>query len=120
METAVIPGSVTVEPSVIETVARLATLEVPGVAGIAERDVDRFLGTSGRSVAIQVNEGRVLVDLHVIAGPSQSLLQLGRAIQHAVTRAVQQMVGMPVEAVSVHIEDVMYPEATEWSEDPSG
>jgi uncharacterized alkaline shock family protein YloU len=120
METDVIPGSVTVEPSVIETVARLAAMEVSGVVGTAERDVDRLLGTSGRSVVIQVNEGRVLVDLHIIAGPDQSLLQLGRAVQHAVTRAVQQMIGMPVEAVNVHIEDVVYPEAAAWSEEASG
>ena len=120
METDVIPGSVTVEPSVIETVARLTAMEVSGVVGIVEKDVDRLLGTSSRSVIIQVNEGRVLVDLHIIAGPNQSLLQLGRAVQHAVTRAVQQMIGMDVDAVNVHIEDVMYPETEEWSEAASG
>ena len=116
-----IPGSVTVEPEVIETMARLTALDVAGVVGIAERDVDRLLGTSGRSVAIQVNEGRVVVDLHLIVGPDQSLLQVGRAVQHEVTRALQQMIGMPVEAVNVHIEDVVYsdPDATEWSEDAS-
>jgi uncharacterized alkaline shock family protein YloU len=121
METDMIPGSVTVEPEVIETMARLTALDVAGVVGIAERDVDRLLGTSGRSVAIQVNEGRVVVDLHLIVGPDQSLLQLGRAVQHEVTRALQQMIGMPVEAVNVHIEDVVYsdPDATEWSEDAS-
>ncbi len=117
METSVIPGSVTVEPSVLETIARLTALEVPGVVDIIERDVDRLLGTTGRSVAVQVNEGKVVVDLHIIAGPDQSLLQLGRSVQHEVTRAIQQMIGMPVEAVNVHIEDVMYPEAEGWSEE---
>ncbi|MGC9521483.1 MAG: Asp23/Gls24 family envelope stress response protein [Anaerolineae bacterium] len=116
MERDVIPGSVTVEPSVLETIARLTTLEVPGVVGIAQRDVDRILGVPGKSVEVQVREGRVLVELHVVAGPEQSLLQLGRKVQREVTRAVQQMLGMPVEAVNVHIEDVVYPEVEEWSE----
>jgi uncharacterized alkaline shock family protein YloU len=106
-----IPGSVTVEPTVLETIARLTALEVNGVEGIAERDVDRLLGVVGKSVAVQVRDGRVVVDLHIIAGPDKSLLQLGRQVQHSVTRAVQQMIGMPVEAVNVHIEDVAYPEA---------
>lgn len=111
-----IPGSVTVEPTVLETIARLTTLEVPGVVGVAERDVDRLLGVSGKSVSVQVREGQVVVDVHIIAGPGNSLLQLGRKVQYQVTRAVQQMIGMPVEAVNVHIEDVAYPEDSEWAE----
>lgn len=87
------------------------------MVGIEARDVDRLLGTTGRSVVVQVNEGKVSVDLHIIAGPDQSLLKLGRSVQYEVTRAVQQMIGMPVEAVNVHIEDVMYPEAEGWSEE---
>lgn len=114
MDATVIPGSVTVEQTVLETVARLATLEVDGVVDIVERDVDRFLGISGKSVVVQVKDGRVIVDLHIVAGPDQSLLQLGRRVQYEVTRAVQQMIGMPVEAVNVHIEDVIYPETEEW------
>ncbi len=117
MEPETIPGSVTVEPVVLETIARLTALGVPGVAGIAEREVDRLLGTTGHSVAVQVREGQVLVDLHILAGPDQSLLQLGRRVQHEVTRAVRQMIGMPVEAVNVHIEDVVYPPAETWQGD---
>jgi len=109
-----IPGSVTVEPEVLETIARLTTLEVQGVAGIAERDVDRLLGIPGKAVVVQVKDAKVHVDLHIIAGPDQSLLQLGRKVQYEVTRAVQQMIGMPVEAVNVHIEDVIYGEIDEW------
>jgi uncharacterized alkaline shock family protein YloU len=114
MEPNAIPGAVTVEPEVLETIARLTALGVPGVAGIAERDVDRLLGTSGHSVVVQVHDGRVVVDLHILAGPDQSLLQLGRRVQHEVTRAVRQMIGMPVEAVNVHIEDVVYSPAEAW------
>ncbi|MBN1249757.1 MAG: Asp23/Gls24 family envelope stress response protein [Anaerolineae bacterium] len=116
MARSAIPGAVTVEPTVLETIARLTTLGVPGVAGIAERDVDRLLGVAGKSVVVQVKDDRVIVDLHIIAGPDQSLLQLGRKVQYEVTRAVQQMIGMPVEAVNVHIEDVEYPKAEDWSE----
>lgn len=113
MENIVIPGKVTVEPGVLETIARLTTREVPGVVKIAEQtDVERFLGLSGKSVQVRVAEGRVSVDLHIMAEPGISLLQLGRAVQKDVTQAIQKMIGMPVEAVNVYIEDVLFPEPT--------
>lgn len=111
MEHKVIPGKITVEPGVLETIARLTTRDVPGVAKIAEQtDVERFLGLSGRSVQVRVAEGRVSVDLHVMAEPGISLLHLGRSVQQSVTEAIQRMIGMPVEAVNVYIEDVLFPE----------
>ena len=55
---------------------------------------------------------KLYVDLHLIAGPDMSLLQLGRKVQYEVTRAIQKMLGMPVETVDIHIEDVVYPEST--------
>ncbi|MGC9348729.1 MAG: Asp23/Gls24 family envelope stress response protein [Anaerolineae bacterium] len=116
VENSAIPGMVTVEPTVLETIARLTTLEVPGVVGVVERDMDRLLGVPGKSVAVQVRDKRVVVDLHILAGPDRSLLQLGRKVQYEVTRAIQQMIGMPVEAVNVHIEDVVYSESSEWAE----
>lgn len=110
MDRDMIQGAVTVEPGVLETIAHLTALGVPGVVGIAERDVDRFLGVTGKSVVVTVADSRVHVDLHLIAGPDNSLLQLGRKVQYEVTRAIQQMVGMPVDVVNVHIEDVIYPD----------
>ncbi len=115
-----IPGVVTIEPDVLETIARLTALNVPGVVAIAERDVDRFLGIISRSVVVDVRDDRVVADLHLIAGPDVSLLQLGRKVQYEVTRAIQKMLGMPVEAVNIHIEDVVYPEPYTWPEDETG
>lgn len=112
----VVPGSVTVEPGVLETIARLTALGVPGVVRIAEKDVDRLLGISGKSVTVQVQEGQVRVDLHLIAGPNMSLLRLGQSVQYEVTRAIQKMIGMPVERVDVYIEDVVYPQPENWPE----
>ena len=115
-----IPGVVTVEPSVLEVIARLTALQVPGVVGLAEREVDRILGISGRSVTVEVRDDKVVADLHLVAGPDVSLLKLGREVQYEVTRAIQKMLGMPVEAVNIHIEDVVYPESKIWSEDETG
>ncbi|MFP4393852.1 MAG: Asp23/Gls24 family envelope stress response protein [Anaerolineales bacterium] len=104
-----IPGSVTTEPEVLEMMVWLAANEVSGVVKIKYEELDRFLGS--KPVSVQVENGRVTVDLHVIAKPNQSLLQLGRKIQREVTRTIQQMIGMPVNAVHVYIDDVVYPQS---------
>lgn len=62
MENKVIPGKVTVEPGVLETIARLTTRGVPGVAKIAEQtDAERFLGLSGKSVQVHVSDRKSVV-----------------------------------------------------------
>jgi uncharacterized alkaline shock family protein YloU len=37
------------------------------------------------------------------------MLQLGRRVQIEITRAIEEMLGMQVREVNVHIEDVFYP-----------
>jgi len=116
MESGSIPGMVTVEPEVLETIARFSALSVPGVVQLVEKDVDRILGLQGKSVGVHVDAGRVTVDLSIVAGPDLSLLRLGRTVQYEVTRAIQNMIGMPVDAVNIHIEDVVYPKPEGYSE----
>ncbi len=111
-----IPGAVTVETEVLETIARLTALEVPGVVDITERDVERLLSKTTKTVQVTVKDGKVYVELHIVAGPDHSLLKLGQAVQFEVTRAIQQTIGMPVESVDVHIVDVVYGQPEPWSE----
>lgn len=103
-----VPGKISVEPEVLETVARLATKRIDGVANIfQEVDGERFLGLGRKAVEVAVNEGRVSVDLHILANPEISLLRLGKTIQEEVAQAIQNMIEMPVEVVNVYIEDVV-------------
>jgi uncharacterized alkaline shock family protein YloU len=96
---------------VLETIARLTTRNVEGVARIAQKtDVERFLGIGHKPVEVHVEEGEVAVDVHLLADPGLSLLRLGRRVQEEVTNAIQRMVGMRVQAVNVYIEDVLHPE----------
>jgi uncharacterized alkaline shock family protein YloU len=48
----------------------------------------------------------VVIDVYVVAQPDVSLSALGREIQARVTRAVHDMVGMPVRAVNVYFRDI--------------
>ncbi|MBC7236053.1 MAG: Asp23/Gls24 family envelope stress response protein [Chloroflexi bacterium] len=104
-------GAVRISPQVLATTARLAALSVPGVVSMhhdLSSGVDRWLrgkGT-GEGVYIQLVDDAVSVDLYIVAAKNVNLYELGCEIQSRVARAIQEMVGMPVLAVNVHIEDV--------------
>jgi len=108
------PGNVTMAPEVLVTIAQLTTQEVPNVYKMSTdwtRGVNRFFGNMrvGDGVQIRVEDNQVSVDLYVIVEHGADMLQLGRRVQTEVTRAIEEMVGMEVKKVNVHIEDVHYP-----------
>ncbi len=99
-------GRITVDPEVLETIARLTALAVPGVVRIAPGPPKtRWLGGK-EGVRITLQDGKVLVDLYIVVESGYNMLALGRQVQAEVTRAIQDLVGLEVEAVNVYIEDV--------------
>jgi len=108
METQPKIGKTTIAPQVLETIARLTTLAVPGVARMASPPGVRHLLRQG-GVQLEVVVNSVRVKLYVVTEPQSSMLSVGRQIQAEVTRAIRDIVGMEVESVDVHIEDVAYP-----------
>lgn len=74
-------------------------------------DVSRLLRRQrlDEGIKIQVEDDIVYLDLYIVAEPDVNLLKLGRQIQHDVTRAINDMLGMHVSEVNIHIQDVMAP-----------
>jgi uncharacterized alkaline shock family protein YloU len=99
---------VTIAPEVVETIARLTALAVPGVARLTTPSGMRRLWRHD-GVEIEVTGNNVQVTLHVITEGDVNMLSVGRQIQTEVTRAIEDIVGMTVTSVDVHIEDVIYP-----------
>ncbi|MGI6367701.1 MAG: Asp23/Gls24 family envelope stress response protein [Anaerolineae bacterium] len=104
-------GTVRISPEVLATIARLTTLAVPGVASLYHdftSDVDRFFRGKGGGggVSIQVVDGAVRVEIGIVAEQDRNLYDLGLEIQGQVSRAIKEMVGMPVLAVNVHVANV--------------
>ena len=101
-------GSVIVSPAVLSMIARLTTLSVPGVVRMASLGVRRLFGTRGcDGVKLQVVGDTVSLDIYVVASTDVNMLQLSREIQGKVTRAIHEIVGMPVSEVDVHIVDAV-------------
>ncbi|MFN8435452.1 MAG: Asp23/Gls24 family envelope stress response protein [Anaerolineales bacterium] len=102
-------GKTTVSPEVLTTIASLAALEVPGVSRLApiSGGVNRFFrrGTSD-GVRIEAKDNMVVVDLFLILKDGVNIREVGRNVQANVARSIQEMVGMEVGEVNVHIEDI--------------
>jgi uncharacterized alkaline shock family protein YloU len=108
MEVQSTTDKVTIAPEVLETVARLTALAVPGVARLTTPLGMRRLWRQD-GVEIKVTGNNVHVTLHIITEGDVNMLSVGRQIQTEVARAIQGIVGMTVTSVDVHIEDVTYP-----------
>lgn len=107
METQAELGKISIAPEVLVTTARLTALAVPGVARlIAPPGVGRLLQASG--VRVDIVDDKVHVEIYVMTDPDANMLSVGRKIRAEVTRALQDMVGVEVQAVDVHIEDVAF------------
>jgi uncharacterized alkaline shock family protein YloU len=108
METQASLGKITIAPEVLVTTARLTALAVPGVSRLASPPgVGRLLPNEG--VRVKIVDDKVYVKVYVMTDPGVNMLAVGRKIRAEITRALQDMVGVEVKAVDVHIEDVASP-----------
>jgi uncharacterized alkaline shock family protein YloU len=108
------PGKTTIAPGVLVTIARLTALSIPGVVMMAPlpSGVNRFLRRgSGEGVHIDINDSKVSVDLYLILGRDTYVRDVSRKVQSEVARAIEDMVGMEVERIDIHVEDIHYGES---------
>jgi uncharacterized alkaline shock family protein YloU len=105
------PGKTTIAPEVLTTIARLTALGIPGVNRLSNipGGVDRlFSRGAGEGVRIEVDNNTVFVDLYVILNSDVNIREVSRMMQNKVARAINEMVGMEVGKVNIHIEDIHY------------
>ena len=106
------PGKTTIAPEVLLTIARLATLEIPGVSRMAQipGGVSWIPKRSqAEGIRIEIDEDRVYADIYVILHNNFNVREVSRNIQREVSRSISEMVGMEVGYVNLHIEDIDYP-----------
>jgi|SRR5688572_4933172 uncharacterized alkaline shock family protein YloU len=102
-------GKTTVSPDVLTTIARLSALSVPGVSRMAQipGGVNRlFKRGIGDGVRIEVDDNVVFVNLYLTLKQHVNIREVSRNVQHQVARALQEMVGMDIGGIEIHIEDI--------------
>ena len=110
------PGKTTVSPDVLISIAKLSALGVPGVSRMApiSGGVNRlFRKGANEGVRIEVEEDVVYADIYLVLKEDVNIREVSRNVQQQVTRAIQEMVGMDVGRVDIHIEDIDYEEISE-------
>ena len=108
------PGTTTVAPDVLVTIARMAALSVPGVSRMAQvtGGVNRlFKRGTNDGVRIEVEDNTIVASLYLILKKDVNIREVSRNTQQQVARALQEMVGMDVGEVEIHIEDIDYEES---------
>ena len=100
-------GTITIATTVLNTIARLTTLGVPGVARMGNNGqlLQPNTGTS-----VKVINGNVKADIFIVVRSDTNFYETGQKIQQDVTRAIKEIVGMEVQAINVYIQDVEYPQ----------
>ena len=104
-------GKTTVSPEVLISIARLSALGVPGVSHMASvpGGVNRlFRRGAGEGVRIEIEDVTVFAELYLVLKEDVNIREVSRNVQHKVARAIQEMVGMEVGHVNIHIEDIDY------------
>ena len=101
-------GEVMIADDVIATIVGLAATEVEGVSAMQGNVTKELVGKLGmknltKGVHIKINENSVTVDLSVQMRYGYSIPKTCKAIQEKVKAAVENMVGLSVELVNVHI-----------------
>jgi uncharacterized alkaline shock family protein YloU len=99
-------GTITIATTVLNTIARLTTLNVPGVARMGNNGqlLQTNIGTN-----IKVVNGQVKADIFIVVRSDTNFYETGQKIQQEVTRSIKEIVGMDVQAINVYIQDVEYP-----------
>lgn len=115
-------GSIQIAPEVIEIIAGLATIEVPGVAGMSggfAGGIAELLGRKNLSKGVKVEVGQLeaAVDVSIIVEFGTRIPEVASGIQRNVKNAIESMTGLTVVEVNVHIHDVHFKTPEKQEED---
>ncbi|HHU49074.1 MAG: Asp23/Gls24 family envelope stress response protein [Caldicoprobacterales bacterium] len=106
-------GKVTFADEVVAIIAGVAATEIPGVAamsgGIAGGIVER-LGRKNlaKGVKVEVGEKETAIDLFIIVEYGVRIPEIAWNIQENVKKAVENMTGLNVIEVNIHIQGVNF------------
>ncbi len=96
----------TIAPEVLITIARHAVLELEGVAQLARVSggVNRLFRRAGADgVRIEVKDGIVSAGIYLVVTAGMNLHEVSREVQQAVTRSMEDIVGLVVGHININI-----------------
>ncbi|NHN28834.1 Asp23/Gls24 family envelope stress response protein [Paenibacillus agricola] len=106
-------GTIQIAPEVIEIIAGMATIEVPGVAGMSggfAGGIAELLGRKNLSkgVKVEVGQREAAVDVSIVIEFGTRIPEVAAGVQLNVKNAIESMTGLHVKEVNIHIHDVIF------------
>ncbi len=120
-----VTGKTVIDDTVVSKVAGIAAREVNGVHSLGT-GAARAIGAIrdaigqrdfGQGVKVEVGEKQVAADIVIVAEYPVALQQVADGVRSAVSRALEQIVGMEVAEVNVTVQDVFIPGDDDDNED---
>ncbi|MDX9872095.1 MAG: Asp23/Gls24 family envelope stress response protein [Clostridia bacterium] len=107
-------GAVKIADEVVAIIAGLAAAEVKGVAGMSGGivgGITEFVGkkSPSKGVKVEVGEKEAAVDLYVIMEFGARIPEVANQIQKNVKKAIENMTGLEVIEINVHVQGVAVP-----------
>ncbi|WP_029688288.1 Asp23/Gls24 family envelope stress response protein [Thermoanaerobacter sp. A7A] len=104
-------GTIKISEEVVSVIAGLAATEVPGVAGMSGgvvSGISEMLGRKnlGKGVKVEVGEKEVSIDLYLIVDYGVRIPEVAWNVQENVKNAVENMTGLKVVEVNIHVQGV--------------
>jgi uncharacterized alkaline shock family protein YloU len=91
---------------VIAEVVSLAAFEIPGVARVARGGPAWRAALAGPPVVTRLADDGVRVRLWIVARPGQQLVTLAEDVRIAVGAAIERLLGLRLESVTVTVDGV--------------
>ena len=106
-------GTIHISGEVLAAIAAAAALDVEGVSSLAANlgsDIAGLLGKKNlaKGVRIQVEDEIVAVDISVLVKYGYTIQTVAKAVQEAVSTAIESMSGLTVGAVNVNVGGVAF------------
>ncbi|MBA3826246.1 MAG: Asp23/Gls24 family envelope stress response protein [Ktedonobacterales bacterium] len=102
-------GAVRITKHVLASIIEMAALGVEGVARLAPVSSPwprLWRAEPQRGIATNAHGKTLSVDLYLILQPGVHMSQVGRAVQEAVAKAIEDILGMTPGEINVFIQDV--------------
>ena len=122
-------GNTTINETVVQKIAGIATREVPGVyamgsagrrafSGLTERIPGSQTNVSG-GVSVEKGDRQAAIDLTIVVEHDASIVDVSQMIRRNVIASVEEATGLEVLEVNINVTDVHLPEDDQDKDDSS-
>ena len=104
-------GLIQVSEDVVATIATTTTLEVDGVGGLMNANMNDFLGgkkLTGKGVRVEMVDGAIQVHLFIMIRYGYAVADVAGKVQSSVYAGLHDMTGFEVKAVNVHVGGICF------------